>query len=504
MTPARTLAVTMATAAVLSGLVAPPALADHDVTAARVAGDDRFATAVRLAKLQFPDGTSTAVVATGEGFPDALAGTALTGAADAPMLLVEQDEVPEATAAALDDLGVRNVYLLGGPDAISAEVEVQLAAGRDLVRLHGPDRHATAAAVAREVARLEASLGRIAGLTTAYVATGRDFPDALAAGPLAVLQADTSPVLLVEPDRSPDSTARAIEDLGIEQAVLVGGPDAISPEVEAVLERDTRAVLRLEGEDRHATAVSVADFAMRQFGITGEQTVLARSDTFPDALAAGLHAGRNAAPILLTPPDTLALATHDWLHDVCPTIDVVRAVGGRTALHASTLDAAVAHARHCHSAEGQTGETYVVEPTRPVAVVPGTEVDLSTRARHDRRPVQEPLDVALFPCGSFDRSTGTFIDADSDGLADGAGTTTTGAAAITAAAEADRVEDGHAHDLHALHGSFSWRLHADAEDCTVSVLFDDIDGDDQLAVDSSGHPLEHHGLRQVRWTSTAG
>lgn len=501
MPPARHVHVTMMVAAVMLMVVPAPALAAHDVTSARVEGDDRFDTAARLAQLQFPDGAATAVVATGEGFADALAGTALTGAVDAPMLLVEREAVPEATEAALADLGVENIYLLGGTDAIGPEVEAQLADGRDLARLQGADRHATAAAVAREVARLEASLGEIAGLTTAYIATGEGFADALAAGSLAVMQPDTSPILLVDRDRYPDATARAIDDLGIEMAIVIGGPDAVSPQVEAGLDEDTRSLVRLEGDDRHATAVAVADFAMREFGITGELSLLARSDTFPDALAAGLHAGRNRAPILLTPPGTLDAATHDWLHDLCPTIDVVRAVGGPRAISAATLDTAVTHARHCHAAEDQTGESYRVEPTTTVSVGPDTSVDLSARERYDDRPVQQPLDVALFPCAAYDRSTGTFADADGDGFADGVGTTTTGAARITFASESERVEDGYAHELRSLHGAFAWRLHAGAEDCALNVLFDDVGADDQLAVDDQGHPLEHHGLRQVRWTA---
>lgn len=489
----------VAVVAALTVASAGPVSASHEVAPARVEGEDRYQTAAEIARLQFPQGSSTAVVATGITYPDALAGAGLTGAADAPLLLATWDTIPTATASALEDLGVENVYVLGGETAIGQDVEAELRADYDVARLAGDTRYGTAASIAAEVNRLEDELGQIAGLTTAFVASGENYPDALAAGSLATTQSDTFPILLVGRDTYPAATEQTISELGIEQAIIVGGPEAVSDHVEAHLEEDTLAVLRLGGADRAATAVALADFAMQEFDYNGVLTVLARSDDFADALAAGLHAGRNDAPILLTPPDRLVDDTHAWLHDVCPTIGAVRAIGGGEAIHIPTLADAVSHAQHCHAAEGQTGETYIVEPTVPVTTSPGTAVDLHVRERHDRRPLQEPLDVTLFPCSAVDRATGVFADADGDGHADAITTTEQGSATIESATEATRLDPGYAHNAHFLHGALSWTLASDAPDCTVTVVFDDIDGDNRLPVDSEGHALEHHGAREVTW-----
>ncbi|MBW3620446.1 MAG: cell wall-binding repeat-containing protein [Actinobacteria bacterium] len=490
--------------AVLAGLtlVVPlaPALAAHDVVPARVAGETRFETAAEVARLQFPQGTSTAIVATSVTFPDALAGASLAGAADAPVLLVQPDDVPDPTSTVLADLGVENVYILGGPRAVSDDVEAELRERYEVVRLAGESRFGTAAEIAAETARLQGRLGEIAGLTTAFVANGRAFPDALAAGSPATTEEDAFPILLVESDTYPAETEQAIADLGIEQVIIVGGPQAVDEHVERHLAEDTRAVLRVAGDTREETAVAVAEFAMRQFDYTGELVVLARSDDFPDALAAGLHAGRHDAPILLTPPDALAQPTAALLHDLCPAVEAVRAVGGRVAISAATLDEAVHQAEDCHATEFRTGETYRVEPGRQVEVSAGDAVDLSVTERWDGRPVQEPLDVTLFPCDAVDRGTGTFADADGDGLADDIAATTTGAATIESATEADRVEPRYAHDARFLHGALSWTLRSGATDCTVTVVFDDRDGDDQLRVDSEGNALEHYGARKVSWS----
>lgn len=497
------LALLATVAAALLAVGPRSARAAHPVEADRVAGNTRYETAAELARLQFPEGTTTAIVAPGQTYPDALAGAGLAGAADAPVLLARRDEVPAATSAALEDLGVQHVYLLGGVEALGRHVQNTLVTHYEITRLAGPTRYGTAAAVAEEAVVVQGEAGRIAGLTTAFIASGQTFPDALTAGSLATTQSTAFPVLLVGQDTTPQATRQAIQNLGIEQAIIIGGQQAVGDQVQAQLEEDTTSVLRLAGPTRQATAVEVADFAMMQFNYTGELTLLARADGFADALTAGLHAGRHDAAILLAGTNRLAHPTATWLHDLCPTVEVVRAVGGPAAISQQTLDDAQQQARHCHSAEGQTGETYIVQPTTPVTATPGTTVDLSVEDRHDQRPLQEPLDVALFPCPAVDRATGTFADTDGDGRADHIATTETGQATIRQASDAEQIRDGYAHNARFLHGVLSWTLHSNGPDCTVTVVFDDHNNDDALAVDGQGHPLEHYGARQVHW-STGG
>lgn len=62
-----------------------------------------------MTKVAYQDGTSTAVVATGASFPDALAAAALAGKADAALLLTQPNTVPSETENALDELGAEKV-----------------------------------------------------------------------------------------------------------------------------------------------------------------------------------------------------------------------------------------------------------------------------------------------------------------------------------------------------------------------------------------------------------
>ena len=73
-------------------------------TVTRVQGGDRFATAAAVAGHAF-DRPTTAYVASGETFPDALAGVPAAVRQDAPLLLVNRDRLPGPTAQYLTELG---------------------------------------------------------------------------------------------------------------------------------------------------------------------------------------------------------------------------------------------------------------------------------------------------------------------------------------------------------------------------------------------------------------
>jgi hypothetical protein len=118
------------------------------------------------------------------------------------------------------------------PAAVTAATD-QVPAVRDsasytsgsVTRLAGPDRYATAAAVSKAVFA--------AGVPVAYVATGGNFPDALAAGPAAARQG--GPLLLVSHTAVPSATAGELERLKPGRIVLVGGDAAVSSSVATAL-----------------------------------------------------------------------------------------------------------------------------------------------------------------------------------------------------------------------------------------------------------------------------
>jgi putative cell wall-binding protein len=88
----------------------------------RVAGIDRYGTAVDLSRATFPSGTGVAYVATGRNFPDALSGGPAAASAGSPLLLVPGGCVPNSVRAELDRLGVNRLTLLGGSSVVSGAV----------------------------------------------------------------------------------------------------------------------------------------------------------------------------------------------------------------------------------------------------------------------------------------------------------------------------------------------------------------------------------------------
>lgn len=209
--------------------------ADHAVE--RIAGDDRFATAVALAERVGLAGAGRGAVTLGahgdpgRAWPDALsAGTYAALTPTRPLLLVTPDGVPDATTAAAGQLadGAR-LSLLGGPAAIPDSVAASLAAvGPGIDRIFGDTRYATSvAAVTDALAHLDATPRPL------VVASGANYPDGLAGAAVAA-QLD-GVLLLLAPSSLADAGGAAafLEQMRarVSHVVVMGGEAALSASV---------------------------------------------------------------------------------------------------------------------------------------------------------------------------------------------------------------------------------------------------------------------------------
>ncbi|WP_165492008.1 cell wall-binding repeat-containing protein [Egibacter rhizosphaerae] len=320
----------IAVGAVLLGVALFAQTPEAEVEITRVAGQDRFDTAARLALAAYPDGSDEVVVAAGHGFADALPASGLAGRQNAPVLLVddEADEVPDVVADAIEELAPTRIHLIGGQGVISAEAAEDLTGptDADLERYAGDDRFETAALVAEGFAAEE--VGSFGGATTVLLVSGRDFADALAAGPLA--SAGPHPVLLTEPDSLPTAAAEAIDELRAERVVLIGGQAAIDNPVSGALAGldGVEHLERISGDDRFETAASVARVLD---GVPpyrdAERLILTSGTDFADALATGPFAADAGAP-LVTVPGELGNAARDVLVARADRLEEVVLVGG--------------------------------------------------------------------------------------------------------------------------------------------------------------------------------
>ncbi|AXH96697.1 cell wall-binding repeat-containing protein [Ornithinimicrobium avium] len=286
----------------------------------RVGGENRYGTAALLAEeYASPD---VVFVASGQSYADALSAAARAGSVDSPVLLTRSTSLPRETALALQVLDAASVVVVGGPAAVSASVydEVDALTGDvPISRLMGDDRYGTAAAIS----------GQFDAASTVFVASGLDYPDALAA---AARAGDTeSPVLLVRQDRVPAATVAELTRLAPEQIVLMGGTTAVSEAVQESLGA-YGTVTRVGGDDRYETAALLAESID-----TSARVFVASGRGFADALSGAAVAGRDGAPMLLTRPDSLPRATADQVSRLQP--ELVTVVGGETAITEVVLDA---------------------------------------------------------------------------------------------------------------------------------------------------------------------
>ncbi len=301
---------------------------DLSTSTARDAGVDRYETAVKTSQRAFPTATGgTVLVATGLDFPDALAAAPVTRG-EGPLLLVRGDSVPPVTAGELQRLAPATVIVAGGSDVVSDGVMESIQAmipGVTVQRAEGPDRYATAAKLSEGAFEPD--------VPVAYVATGLNFPDALAAG--AAGAHFGGPVLLTKGDTLQPATATELARLKPRRIVVVGGPDVVSSNTEAQLRTLAPEVVRLAGADRWETSRAVArDMRGAQ---EAQMVSLATGADFPDALSAGPAVAALGGSLVLV-GNTLAPGMAEEVLRNEPALII--AVGGPSVVSATVLDRA--------------------------------------------------------------------------------------------------------------------------------------------------------------------
>ena len=310
--------------------VPPPSGSAGQATVRRIGGTDRYQTSRMVSQAQWGDGQAAAVVlARGDAAPDALTGVPLAARMHGPLLLTDPAALGGADRAELDRvLGGpathKTVYILGGTSAVSPAIETELQrAGYTVHRLFGTDRYGTALAVAHQF-----------GATShVIVATGANFPDALAAGPLGAVEG--APIVLSHDAVLDPQTAAFISSHADVDAVgyqawsatkgLAGSGHAVSP---------------MYGGTRYQTAAAVAGQVGRMSGRPEPVGAGVSSGvTFPDALTGGAFAANAGLPLLLTPPNALAPDTAMVLQGWARSLTSVTIFGGPNAVTRPVADA---------------------------------------------------------------------------------------------------------------------------------------------------------------------
>lgn len=203
----------------------------------RIGGGDRFAVAAAIAERVGTDGGAYVVEGASDdptrGWPDAIAVGGLAAVERRPILLTRRDELPPATASALERLSQPRIDVVGGELAVSRDVVAQMQdRGVTVTRIAGKDRYDTSRRITEQAVR--------AGLDhqSPVVVTGRAWPDALTAGVVAA--ATGRPLVLVDGADHTGGTATrdwiGAQAGDLRSIELIGGAAAIAPPVVTTIE----------------------------------------------------------------------------------------------------------------------------------------------------------------------------------------------------------------------------------------------------------------------------
>jgi len=183
----------------------------------RIFGNNRYATSIEVAKhLNLAD---KIVVATGNDFPDALSIAPIAAKNGFPIILTDKTNLPEVVRTYLSNKNIIKSYIIGGTGVITDNVKAQLPLPD---RIYGSNRYETNIAILN---RLSSDLN----FTTSFLATGNDFPDALAGSALA--SKSMSPIILTDKTPGTVTSNYVIGKLSLITSLNILGGAGVIPNI---------------------------------------------------------------------------------------------------------------------------------------------------------------------------------------------------------------------------------------------------------------------------------
>ena len=297
----------------------------------RIAGMTRYATMALVSQTAFPDTSDYAVLASGQDFPDALAASSLAGALKAPILLTSPGSLTSEARNEIQRLRARKVIIIGGSNAVSPTVEQQVRSmGVSVNRIAGATRYETAL----QIYKLAPSWFNIRWSTTAIIATGEKFADALSISPYAYQTA--SPFILSSRNGLDADSLQTARSGAFQSAIIVGGSAVVPDSVQNQLTAARLSVSRLAGQTRYDTSQQIGDFVLRRLSSSPQDIVFATGKDFPDALSGSALAGTRQTAMMLV--ENSSTPTIKFAAQRVPNVQNVYVLGGSNAVDSTTIN----------------------------------------------------------------------------------------------------------------------------------------------------------------------
>lgn len=265
-------------------------------------GADRYEVAVMEAEAAY-DYSPRAIIAGGEGWPDALSAAGLAGVWDCPILLTDGSYLTDCTKESLRTLGVSEAIIVGGPNTVSGNVEEAIRSmGISVDRIDGADRYEVNLNVYNEAKDSWSD-------STVAIASGVNFPDALSMSPVSFKEG--IPIILANAsgdlgDSQKEAVIQSVSGAESSTIVIAGGPNSVSYETEAFAQGVTSATsngkvnaVRLGGADRYEASANIAAWAVDQGYLRWDGVALAMGSKPYDALCGSILQGKTGSVLMV-------------------------------------------------------------------------------------------------------------------------------------------------------------------------------------------------------------
>ncbi len=283
-------------------------------------GNRRFETAVAISKEGWNSNADTVIIASAYSVVDGVSATPLASIKNAPILLVDKNEVTNSTKEELKRLNPSNIILIGGTDVVNDNIYKEVKSilpSASIKRIGGINRYETSLNIAKEMSKYK-------NIDKVYVAGGHGEADALSIASKA--GEDKAPIILTPKDDLTYDSYYWLKSQNLLDAYFIGGDLVISDNViNKVNSVTSNNVLnnRVYGLNRQETNAKV----IQKFYTNSNYNavLVTKSNPLVDALSAGPLAAKKNSPIVLV-SDTIHNSQKDILSN--KSTDLVYKVGG--------------------------------------------------------------------------------------------------------------------------------------------------------------------------------
>ncbi|GAA1949208.1 cell wall-binding repeat-containing protein [Agromyces allii] len=272
----------------------------------RLAGPDRYSTAVQVTN-QFAPGIPVLYLASGTAWADALSAGPAAALLHGALLLTDPAAIPAQVKAEIVRLKPARIVIVGSESAVSRKVfdeAVRLAP--EVRRVGGRNRYATSQAIITD------AFGTATTDRPMFVATGRNFPDALSGGAAAAQHGE--PLLLIDgsSETIDDATRVFLHTASPTDIIAIGSPSVINPmlfnELRHFPSMGDSHLERWGGTNRYDTNQLVLRQGSRPV-TPSNRVYVVNGEGFADAISAIPLAAASGSALLLSKPTCLAKGT---------------------------------------------------------------------------------------------------------------------------------------------------------------------------------------------------